>query len=52
MVLASLATILINGFKQSIDFTGGAKVVFNTNLEVTETEIRNSLITNLNLKEE
>lgn len=31
MVLASVATILMNGFKQSIDFTGGSKVVFNVN---------------------
>jgi preprotein translocase subunit SecF len=28
MVLASVFTILNNGFKKSIDFTGGAKVVF------------------------
>jgi preprotein translocase subunit SecF len=31
MVLASLFTILTYGFKRSIDFTGGAKVVFNVN---------------------
>jgi preprotein translocase subunit SecF len=31
MVVASLVTILMNGFKQSIDFTGGSKVVFTVN---------------------
>lgn len=31
MVVASLITIATNGFKQSIDFTGGSKVVFEVN---------------------
>jgi preprotein translocase subunit SecF len=31
MVVASLITIAMNGFKQSIDFTGGSKVVFEVN---------------------
>ncbi len=31
LVLAALATIALNGFKQSIDFTGGSKVVFEVN---------------------
>ncbi len=52
MVVASLATILMNGFKQSIDFTGGSKVVFNVNAGTInndsanyETALKNALLT-------
>lgn len=47
VVLASLIAISVYGLKKSIDFTGGAKVVFSvSNPEPTEGEIQNSLTQN------